>query len=102
MLRLVPRCILRPKTVRNLVVARPQTFRSFASVKASKKTKTPVTAASTDTHEVPKLQLRDYQEECIDSVLTSLENGHKRVGISLATGSGKTVSSLSLISRPID
>src|SRR5690349_17946485 len=37
------------------------------------------------------LQLRDYQEECIQSVLASLRNGHKRLGISLATGSGKTV-----------
>jgi ATP-dependent helicase IRC3 len=87
--------------VRNLLVARPQTFRAFASVKASRKTKTPI-AASTDTRELPKLQLRDYQEECIESVLVSLENGHKRVGISLATGSGKTVSNLSWISRPIN
>jgi superfamily II DNA or RNA helicase len=37
------------------------------------------------------LQLRDYQEECIKSVLSYLQNGHKRLGISLATGSGKTV-----------
>lgn len=39
-----------------------------------------------------KLKLRDYQQECIRSVLSSLKMGHKRVGISLATGSGKTVS----------
>lgn len=38
-----------------------------------------------------RIQLRDYQEECIQSVLQSLEDGHKRLGISLATGSGKTV-----------
>lgn len=38
-----------------------------------------------------KLKLRDYQQECIKSVVLSLKRGHKRVGISLATGSGKTV-----------
>lgn len=42
-----------------------------------------------------KLQLRDYQLDCIKSVTHALKNGHKRVGISLATGSGKTVGSLS-------
>ncbi|KAK0643524.1 P-loop containing nucleoside triphosphate hydrolase protein [Cercophora newfieldiana] len=45
------------------------------------------------------LQLRNYQEECIQSVLASLENGHKRLGISLATGSGKTVIFTQLIDR---
>ncbi|KAI0009717.1 P-loop containing nucleoside triphosphate hydrolase protein [Xylariaceae sp. FL0662B] len=44
-------------------------------------------------------RLRDYQEECIQSVLKSLENGHKRLGISLATGSGKTVIFTQLINR---
>jgi len=44
-------------------------------------------------------QLREYQEECIQSVLASLENGHKRLGISLATGSGKTVIFTQLIDR---
>lgn len=42
-----------------------------------------------------KLKLRDYQQECIKSVVLSLKRGHKRVGISLATGSGKTVSNSS-------
>ena len=37
------------------------------------------------------IRLREYQEECIQSVLSYLEKGHKRLGISLATGSGKTV-----------
>ena len=39
--------------------------------------------------------LRDYQEECISTVLQHVEAGHQRLGISLATGSGKTVNSLS-------
>jgi hypothetical protein len=38
-----------------------------------------------------QITLREYQEECIQSVLSYLEAGHKRLGISLATGSGKTV-----------
>lgn len=37
------------------------------------------------------IKLRSYQEECIQSVLSNLEEGHTRLGISLATGSGKTV-----------
>ena len=48
-------------------------------------------AASLSINSKPKL--RDYQQECIRSVLSSLKRGHKRVGISLATGSGKTVCS---------
>lgn len=43
------------------------------------------------TQQAPKLQLRDYQIECIQSVVSAIKNGHKRLGISLATGGGKTV-----------
>jgi len=43
------------------------------------------------------IRLRQYQEECIQSVLTHLDKGHKRLGISLATGSGKTVSKIAFI-----
>ncbi|KAK2011200.1 P-loop containing nucleoside triphosphate hydrolase protein [Colletotrichum eremochloae] len=46
-----------------------------------------------------KIQLRDYQEECIQTVLQSLKDGNKRLGISLATGSGKTVIFTQLIER---
>ncbi|KAF3767657.1 P-loop containing nucleoside triphosphate hydrolase protein [Cryphonectria parasitica EP155] len=45
------------------------------------------------------VQLRDYQRECIQSVVSALKNGHKRVGISLATGGGKTVIFTHLISH---
>lgn len=38
------------------------------------------------------IRLRDYQDECIQTVLSYLDKGQKRLGISLATGSGKTVS----------
>lgn len=38
-----------------------------------------------------QIRLRQYQEECIQAVLSNLEQGHKRLGISLATGGGKTV-----------
>lgn len=40
---------------------------------------------------VQQVQLRDYQIECIQAVVSAFKNGHKRVGISLATGGGKTV-----------
>ncbi|KAI9778962.1 MAG: hypothetical protein M1839_007773 [Geoglossum umbratile] len=50
------------------------------------------------------VRLREYQEECIQSVLSYLIKGHKRLGISLATGSGKTVIFTQLIDRlpPLD
>ncbi|KAK5093416.1 putative ATP-dependent helicase IRC3 [Exophiala xenobiotica] len=46
-----------------------------------------------------QIRLRQYQEECIQSVLSYLKNGHKRLGVSLATGSGKTVIFTQLIDR---
>lgn len=51
------------------------------------------------TAESPKVQLRPYQEESIQAVLQHLTLGHKRLGISLATGSGKTVIFSHLIDR---
>ncbi|KAI1497685.1 P-loop containing nucleoside triphosphate hydrolase protein [Biscogniauxia marginata] len=57
------------------------------------------TAASPSSLGPQPIQLRDYQEECIQSVISSLQNGHKRLGISLATGSGKTVIFTQLIDR---
>ncbi|KAK4231283.1 putative ATP-dependent helicase IRC3 [Podospora fimiseda] len=46
-----------------------------------------------------QITLRAYQEECIQSVLAAIENGQKRLGVSLATGSGKTVIFTHLIDR---
>ncbi|PSN71486.1 P-loop containing nucleoside triphosphate hydrolase protein [Corynespora cassiicola Philippines] len=46
-----------------------------------------------------QITLREYQEECIQSVLAYLAKGHKRLGVSLATGSGKTVIFTHLIDR---
>ncbi|KAJ9636897.1 putative ATP-dependent helicase IRC3 [Coniosporium tulheliwenetii] len=43
--------------------------------------------------------LRNYQQECIQTVLECLSKGHRRLGISLATGSGKTVIFTQLIDR---
>ena len=45
------------------------------------------------------VQLRPYQEESIKAVLQYLEHGERRLGISLATGGGKTVIFSHLIDR---
>lgn len=46
-----------------------------------------------------QVKLRPYQEDSIQSVLKYLENGERRLGISLATGGGKTVIFSHLIDR---
>ncbi|KAJ2892484.1 hypothetical protein MKZ38_009706 [Zalerion maritima] len=56
----------------------------------------PPAETSVDPH---KIVLRDYQEECIESVLTAVDEGHKRLGVSLATGGGKTIIFTHLIGR---
>lgn len=68
------RCILRSSNI----LRKPLQLRRFAF------------DAITHPLSPPSIQLRKYQEECIQSVLGYLEKGHKRLGISLATGSGKT------------
>ena len=46
----------------------------------------PITAPDLVSHPNASIRLREYQEECIRSVLSYLKRGHKRLGISLATG----------------
>ncbi|KAI5297769.1 hypothetical protein KEM55_004260, partial [Ascosphaera atra] len=106
--------LYRPNAAR-LLTPSPLSTRSFASAKTTKTTKTKAAKSSvakakqtaddtltpsTDAGPpLSKLQLRDYQEECITAVLNSIASGHKRLGVSLATGSGKTVIFTQLISR---
>lgn len=47
----------------------------------------------------PRIKLREYQEECIQAIVSYLDAGHKRLGVSLATGAGKTVIFTHLIDR---
>ncbi|SCU82182.1 LANO_0B05380g1_1 [Lachancea nothofagi CBS 11611] len=43
--------------------------------------------------------LRPYQQECIDKCIQSITHGTKRIGVSIATGGGKTVIFSHLIDR---
>ncbi|KAK2606080.1 putative ATP-dependent helicase IRC3 [Conoideocrella luteorostrata] len=83
MLRTVAKCVFRP----SIEAIQP----------ACKITSCKIFTASLTLSTKPKL--RDYQQDCIKSVLLSLKRGHKRVGISLATGSGKTVIFTQLIDK---
>jgi hypothetical protein len=47
----------------------------------------------------PSRPLRPYQEECVDAVLTAIAEGKRRLGISLATGAGKTVIFTNLVGK---
>lgn len=47
-----------------------------------------------------KVQLRPYQQESIQSVLEYIARGEKRLAISLATGSGKTVGNIESTQTP--
>ncbi|KAM3077162.1 putative ATP-dependent helicase IRC3 [Clarireedia jacksonii] len=64
---------------------------------ASRKRSLPVVQTPASIHQ--NIVLREYQEECIQAVLSNIELGHKRMGVSLATGSGKTVIFTQLIDR---
>ncbi|KAI1180721.1 P-loop containing nucleoside triphosphate hydrolase protein [Nemania sp. FL0916] len=91
MSRLLSKCLLLARTPRNLA-----SFR-LASFSQTRPISVPAKEPQAQPHQ--PVRLREYQEECIQSVLTSLQQGHKRVGISLATGAGKTVVFTQLIDR---
>ncbi|QIX01345.1 hypothetical protein AMS68_006862 [Peltaster fructicola] len=55
--------------------------------------------SSEPTSPPPKIELRDYQQQSIASVIEYLSRGERRLGLSLATGSGKTVVFSHLIDR---
>jgi ATP-dependent helicase IRC3 len=76
------RCLTSGSRVSKYVVGRLIVRRALATV---------VNSGPPIVHE-QAIRLRQYQEDCIQSVLSYLEKGHKRLGVSLATGSGKTVS----------
>ncbi|KAK6336659.1 hypothetical protein TWF718_009454 [Orbilia javanica] len=82
----------------------PKEFLTGESTKPKKSKKSKPKAVITpppSTAELTPSQfvLRDYQEECIQAVLEHHGKGHRRLGISLATGSGKTVIFTQLIDR---
>ncbi|KAI0825051.1 P-loop containing nucleoside triphosphate hydrolase protein [Trametes gibbosa] len=47
----------------------------------------------------PAVELRPYQESCLDACVEALQTGSTRIGVSLPTGSGKTTVFISLLSR---
>ncbi|CAH0048828.1 unnamed protein product, partial [Clonostachys solani] len=90
----VARCLFRPQRCGLGVVQRQLLHHklTFATLVSSPKT-------GLGAEKPTKLELRDYQLECIKSVVKSTKRGVKRVGVSLATGSGKTVIFTQLIGK---
>jgi hypothetical protein len=75
------RCASRLRLPRKSLVGRPLTLTPWRYARFN----------STGPSAPTGIVLRDYQEESIQSVLKYLGDGHRRLGISLATGAGKTV-----------
>ncbi|CCD24106.1 double-stranded DNA-dependent ATPase NDAI_0C04460 [Naumovozyma dairenensis CBS 421] len=51
------------------------------------------------TRKYSSITLRDYQQDAIDACVKSIQSGQRRVGVSLATGGGKTVIFSNLINQ---
>ncbi|QDS70813.1 hypothetical protein FKW77_004761 [Venturia effusa] len=79
--------------------SRRTTFRTPSSTRWTRHSSAAAAVSSTASDQNYQIRLRPYQEESIQAVLSSLEKGHKRLGLSLATGSGKTVVFTQLIDR---
>lgn len=86
-----PRCLTSVKTSRCLRAPPAPCTRNFASQSPSPSPSPSQPQPQTVAPSTPPVQLRDYQLECIQSVVSAFKSGHKRVGVSLATGGGKTV-----------
>src|SRR5438105_1828163 len=108
----VPRKRGRPKKVRaedaapGAIGTQDNTIASIGSTithtKARKPTKVsqiPPLIAPSALSPAPSRPLRPYQEECIEACLTAIAEGKRRIGISLATGAGKTVIFTNLIGK---
>ncbi|KAL1893189.1 putative ATP-dependent helicase IRC3 [Sporothrix stenoceras] len=74
-------------------------WRTLSAISQAKRWQGTAATTSAAGQQLSKILLRDYQEECIQSVLASLEKGKKRLGVSLATGAGKTVIFTQLLDR---
>lgn len=72
---------------KSLLIPTPHASRSSASARPLRQ------------HEAPSIRLRDYQEDSINAVLKYLAKGERRLGLSLATGAGKTIIFTHLIER---
>ncbi|TRX98324.1 hypothetical protein FHL15_000969 [Xylaria flabelliformis] len=91
MSRLISRWLLTRKISRDVSLSR--------FIRLSHTKPISVSPGESQTRPFQPVHLREYQEECIQSILSSLQHGHKRLGISLATGAGKTVVFTQLIDR---
>ena len=108
----VPRKRGRPKKVRaenvapgtngtqeNTIASIPSTITRTKSRKLIKISQIPPLIAPAALSPAPSRPLRPYQEECIEACLTAIAEGKRRIGISLATGAGKTVIFTNLIGK---
>lgn len=77
------------------ITARPPSFISYAQTHSD--SNGPVTNITSQAGN--KVELRPYQESCLQACMDVLNIGTSRIGVSLPTGSGKTTVFLSLITR---
>lgn len=56
-------------------------------------------APSDARHAAPRVQLRPYQAECVDTCLQAIDRGVRKIGVSSPTGSGKTTMFTELLAR---